>query len=82
MTGPGPGGPCVIGVDLGTGGVKVALTTVRGEILGHEAEKTTTFLLPGGGAEQDPADWWRAVVTATRRLTARGLVPARDIAAI
>jgi xylulokinase len=82
VTGPGPGGPCVIGVDLGTGGVKVALTTVRGEILGHEAEKTTTFLLPGGGAEQDPADWWRAVVTATRRLTGRGLVPVADIAAI
>ena len=35
-------GRYVIGVDLGTGGVKVALATVRGEILGHEAEKTAT----------------------------------------
>ena len=75
-------GRYVIGVDLGTGGVKVALATVRGEILGHEAEKTATLLLPGGGAEQDPDDWWRALVTATRRLTGRGLVPLDDIAAI
>jgi xylulokinase len=77
-----PGGQYVIGVDLGTGGVKVALATTRGEILGAEAEKTATLLLPGGGAEQDPDDWWRAIVTATRRLTARDLVPAEDIAAI
>jgi xylulokinase len=82
VTGTAPAGPYVIGVDLGTGGVKVALATARGEILGHEAEKTATFLLPGGGAEQDPGDWWRAIVTATRRLTARGLVPVDDVAAI
>ena len=78
----GPAGRYVIGVDLGTGGVKVALATTRGEILGHEAEKTDTLLLPGGGAEQDPDDWWRAIVTATRRLMARGLAPAADVAAI
>ena len=77
-----PDGQYVIGIDLGTGGVKVALATTRGEILGHETEPTTTRLLDGGGAEQDPDDWWRAIVGATRRLTARGLVPAECIAAI
>jgi xylulokinase len=82
MSEPGPAGQYVIGIDLGTGGVKVALATVRGEILGHETEKTATLLLPGGGAEQDPDDWWRAIVTATQRLTARGLVQPEDIAAI
>ena len=82
MTEAGPADRYVIGIDLGTGGAKVALATTRGEILGHESEKTATVLLPGGGAEQDPDDWWRAIVTATRRLSARGLVPAEDIAAI
>ncbi len=66
----------VIGIDLGTGGVKVALATARGEILGNEAEQTATLLLPGGGAEQDPDDWWRAIVTATRRLSAATAAPA------
>ena len=80
-SGQGPAGQYVIGVDLGTGGVKVVLATTRGEILRAEAAKTATRLLPGGGAEQDPDDWWRAVGTATRRLTARGLVPGRAAAA-
>jgi xylulokinase len=82
MTEAGPAGRYVIGIDLGTGGAKVVLATARGEILGHESEKTATVLLPGGGAEQDPDDWWRAIVAATRRLAARALVPAEDIAAI
>lgn len=70
----------VIGVDLGTGGPKVALATADGDLLGHEAEPVDLVLLPGGGAEQDPDAWWRAIVTATRRLLAR--IPAEDVAAI
>jgi len=72
----------VIGVDLGTGGPKVALATTDGSILGHEAEHVDLILLPGGGAEQDPDEWWRAIAVATRRLLARELVPTSDIAAI
>src|SRR5262249_29598036 len=80
--GQGPADRYGVGVDLGAGGVKVVLATTRGGIVGQEAEKTAAWLLPGGGAEQDPDDWWRAIVTATRRLSARGLVPAEEIAAI
>ncbi|MEO3754751.1 FGGY-family carbohydrate kinase [Streptomyces sp. B6B3] len=73
---------CVVGVDLGTSGPKVALVTVDGRLLGHERERVPVHLLPGGGAEQDPDDWWRAVVTALRRLLARDLVPSRDVVAL
>lgn len=72
----------VIGVDLGTGGPKVALATADGTILGHEFEPTPVTVLPGGGAEQDPDDWWRAIGAASRRLLARGLAPPEAIAAI
>jgi xylulokinase len=72
----------VLGVDLGTGGPKVALATTDGVILGHESERVELILLPGGGAEQDPDAWWRAIVAATRRLLARDLVPAENVAAI
>ncbi|MGP4111563.1 xylulokinase [Streptomyces sp. 4N509B] len=69
MTGPAP--RLVVGVDLGTSGVKVLLATADGrEVLGHAAERTPVRLLPGGGAEQDPDDWWRAITTAVRRLLA------------
>ncbi|HEX2892695.1 MAG TPA: FGGY-family carbohydrate kinase [Marmoricola sp.] len=72
----------VLGVDLGTGGPKVVLSTTDGDLLGHEAEKVPLILLPGGGAEQDPDEWWAAIVTATRRLLARDLVDPADVAAI
>src|SRR3954453_3718650 len=73
---------CVIGVDLGTGGPKVGLARVDGTPVGHEADRVELILLPGGGAEQDPQAWWRAIVAATRRLLARSLVPVEDIVAI
>ena len=75
-------GRYVIGVDLGTGGPKVALAAVDGTILGHEYERTPVEVLPGGGAEQNPDTWWSAIRTALKRLLDRGLAPVADIEAI
>jgi xylulokinase len=72
----------ILAFDLGTGGPKVALVSSDGDVIGHEVEKTELILLPGGGAEQDPADWWRAISTGARKLLARGLVPADRIVGI
>jgi xylulokinase len=72
----------ILAVDLGTGGPKVALVSTEGEIAGHEIETSRVQLLPGGGAEQDPEDWWRAITTAAKRLLARNLVPAESITGI
>jgi xylulokinase len=49
--------PLVLGVDLGTGGLRTALATARGQILAVAKRELPTRLLPGGGAEQDPDDW-------------------------
>ncbi|GMU93779.1 MAG: xylulokinase [Candidatus Hydrogenedentota bacterium] len=62
---------CILAIDLGTGGPKVALVSTRGEIVGHETEDLEITFLPGGGAEQDPDDWWRAVVRSVRRILER-----------
>jgi xylulokinase len=72
----------VIGIDLGTGGPRVALATERGELLGHETAMVDLVLLPEGGAEQDPGQWWSAIAGATRRLMTRGLVPVESVTAI
>ena len=63
-------GPLVLGVDLGTGGLRTALATARGVILAVARRDLPTRLLPGGGAEQDPDDWWRATAETVRELTA------------
>jgi xylulokinase len=72
----------VLAVDLGTGGPKVALVSTDGDVVGHEYETNELILLPGGGAEQDPDDWWNAIATGAQRLLARNLVAVDDIIAI
>ncbi|MDH3726879.1 MAG: FGGY family carbohydrate kinase, partial [Myxococcales bacterium] len=73
---------CILAIDLGTSGPKVALVTTEGEVLASEVESTELFLSEGGGAEQDPDDWWRAITTAARRITDRHLVPTGQIIAV
>lgn len=72
----------ILAVDLGTSACKTALLSASGRVLGWEAEPMPLHLLPDGGAEQDPADWWNAFVLASRRLIARNLVPVDQIVAI
>lgn len=60
----------VLAIDLGTGGPKVAVVDLDGRVHGSAFEPTAVRHLPGGGAEQAPADWWRAIVAAAGRLDA------------
>ena len=72
----------VLAIDHGTSGCKTALVSTRGAIAGGEFEPCPTHYLPGGGVEQDPQDWWRALLASSRRLIARGLVPVESIVAV
>jgi xylulokinase len=58
-------GPCVLAIDLGTGGPKVALIDRSGNTVAWSSRPVRTVFLPGGGAEQDPLEMWSAVVEAT-----------------
>jgi xylulokinase len=57
---------CVLAIDLGTGGPKVALVDAAGTTLAWRSAPVATTHLDGGGAEQDPEQMWRGIVTATR----------------
>jgi len=77
----GSGERYVLAIDLGTTSLKVALVSTTGRIAGAATEPQHVTLLEGGGAEQDPEEWWRSVVRATRRvLEETGVAPATVIA--
>ncbi|MFQ5676336.1 MAG: FGGY-family carbohydrate kinase [bacterium] len=75
-------GKYILAIDLGTSGPKVALVSTEGKIVDHEVEKTGLLVFEDGGVEQNPDDWWNAIIRATRQLLKRGLVSKQDIAAI
>lgn len=72
----------ILAIDHGTSGVKSSIISVYGRVLDFEFDKTPICFLPGGGAEQDPEDWWCAVIKTSRRLVQKGLVDKDDIVAI
>ncbi|MEP7113590.1 MAG: FGGY family carbohydrate kinase [Ilumatobacteraceae bacterium] len=57
---------CVLAIDLGTGGPKVALVAADGTTVAWSSHPVTTRFVHGGGAEQDPHEMWTAIVSATR----------------
>jgi xylulokinase len=72
----------ILAIDLGTGGPKVALVSTGGEVVGYAFEETPLLLLPGGGAEQRPNDWWNAITTAAKRVLAQSEIATENIVAI
>ncbi|RKN39483.1 xylulokinase [Streptomyces hoynatensis] len=67
----GTGAATVLALDLGTGGCKASLWTAQGACLAEAVAEYPTHHPAAGRNEQRPADWWRAVVTAAREVTAR-----------
>jgi xylulokinase len=62
----------VIGVDVGTTGVKAVALSPAGDVLARAEEEYPLSLPQPGWAEQDPEDWWRAT---ERALGSLGVAP-------
>ncbi len=58
----------ILAVDIGTSGMKVALITVSGKVIGWESESVRLIITSDGGAEQSPDEWWGAFLSAAGRL--------------
>jgi xylulokinase len=54
----------LVGVDVGTTGVKAIRISETGEVLARHEEEYPLSIPEPGWAEQDPRDWWRATETA------------------
>lgn len=74
----------VITYDLGTTGVKTCLFRISEKLeLAHSAYAGYgLYLVEGGGAEQNPDEWWQAVCETTRQLLTASNISPQDIAAV
>jgi xylulokinase len=59
----------LLAIDLGTSSVKVAATTTSGRLVATGTAEYPILHPQPGHAEQDPAAWWEAIVTATHKVT-------------
>ncbi len=64
--GGSPAPEAVLGVDLGTSGVKALVATPAGEALGRGVAGYSVQVPGGGRAETAPEEWWHATRTAVR----------------
>lgn len=75
----------VLAYGVGTSGVKTCLYRVDKGTLQLVASASSGYglrLLPNGGAEQDPEEWWSAMVSSTRKLSAEHAEEMAEIAGL
>jgi xylulokinase len=74
--------PLILAIDLGTSGMKVALITLGGKVIGWESEPVRLIITPDGGAEQSPDEWWGAFLSAAGRLMKRNQDAGPNVTAV
>lgn len=72
----------VMGLDFGTESVRVGIFTLEGKPLVFAAEPYPLSHPRAGWAEQDPADWWAALVKAVHTALERSGLPKEAIVGI
>ena len=60
----------LLGIDVGTSGAKVVLFDAEGRLVGSVTGEYPLLQPANGWAEQDPDEWWRAVVAGIAQLVA------------
>src|SRR5215467_2378017 len=71
-----------LGHDLGTGGDKAVLVDLDGAVLATAFEPYALNYPEPHHVEQDPADYWRAVGTTTRKVVADAGVDPSEVAGV
>ena len=72
----------LLGVDVGTSGLKALLLAPDGRLLGSATVPYPMAVPRPGWAQQDPALWWDGCVTAIRRLLKESRLPPSRLAGV
>lgn len=62
---------CLVGIDVGTSGVKVLALSSAGQIIHSAVENYPLYTPHPGWTEQEPQDWWQGTVTALQKVMAK-----------
>ena len=74
--------PYLLGIDIGTSGTKTLLVDVTGRKIASVTEEYPLYTPHPMWAEQQPVDWWQAVVKGVQRVLAEANIDASEIAGI
>ena len=66
-------GAMLLGIDFGTGGCKVTAIGEDGALVDEAGVEYPTHHEHPGWSEQEPGDWWNALVAALRKLSDKGV---------
>lgn len=72
----------LLGMDVGTTGVKTLLVDETGRILASAVEEYPMYTPRPQWAEQDPADWWQAAIRSLRRVLRESGVNPGDLSSL
>lgn len=72
----------ILAIDHGTSGAKTAIVSTQGNVIDWEFEEVPLHLIGRQGAEQDPDDWWNAIVNTSKKLIDKGHVPVEEIVGV
>ena len=72
----------LLGIDIGTSGTKTLAISAQGAILASAVESYPCYAPKPLWSEQDPDDWWRAVIRSVRAVMAKAKLKPADVKAI
>ncbi len=72
----------ILAIDHGTQGPKSALVSTTGEVVEWAFQEVPLYLEKGGGAEQDPEEWWNAILKTSKQVIDKGTVSIDDIVGV
>lgn len=72
----------LLGIDIGTSGTKTVLFDLKGQTVASATEEYPLYQPHVGWAEQDPKDWWDAVVTTIQMVIKKSGIAANEIKGI
>ncbi len=71
-----------LGIDIGTSGVKTLAINPRGDILAEASSGYQVYFPKPMWTEQNPEDWWQAVIKTVRAVLRKGKIQAGSVKSI